>query len=188
MYLTLPTLYVGQEFLAVFLSTSEPTFENGSTRNPTKSMCDPYVFNTVITRAKSLVLGVGNPFLLLKTEKYMVELYGRRGKCWSEFLKSCLKHGTVDLPTLTNKDVQQNIKEKLKNLVKQPVKNAKLVESNSVQKEQPSRASALNLTPTNETLSQPHQSISEEIMPQLAEGMMYVRYVWNRDNSYCMFY
>ena len=171
------TSSVGQEFLAVFLSTSEPTFGNGSTRNPTKSMCDPYVFNTVITRAKSLVLGVGNPFLLLKTEKHMVELYGRRGKCWSEFLKSCLKHGTVDLPTLTNKDVQQNIKEKLKNLVKQPVKNAKLVESNSVQKEQPSTASALSLTPTNETLSQPHQSISKESMPQLGEGMMYIRYV-----------
>ena len=150
--------------------------ENGNTRNPTKSMCDPYVFNTVITRAKSLVLGVGNPFMLLKTEKHMVELYGRRGKCWSEYLKSCLKHGTVDLPTLSNKDVQQNIKEKLRNLVKRPINSAKVVESNSVQKEHPSRASGLNLT-TNEAPNQPHQSISKATIPQLAEGMMYIRYV-----------
>ena len=140
-------------------------------------MCDPYVFNTVITRARSLVLCVGNPFMLLKTEKHMVELYGRRGKCWSEYLKSCLKHGTVDLPTLSNKDVQQNIKEKLKMLVKQPIKNAKVLESSDVWKEQPSRMSALNLSPTNETLNQPHQSISKASIPQLAEGTMYIRYI-----------
>ena len=103
----------------------------------------------------------------------MVELYGRRGKCWSEYLKSCLKNGTVDLPTLKNKDVQQNIKEKLKILVKQPINSAKVVESNSVQKEQPSRASGINIT--NETLNQPHQSISKTSVTQLAEGMMYFR-------------
>ena len=114
--------------------------------------------------------------MLLKTEKHMVELYGKRGKCWSEYLKSCLKHGTVDLPTLSNKDVQQNIKEKLKMLVKQPIKNAKVVESD-VWKEQPSRMSALNLTPTNETLNQAHQSISKASIPQLAEGTMYIRYI-----------
>ena len=165
------TSSVGQEFLAVFLSTSEPTLEDGSTRNPTKSMCDPYVFNTVITRAKSLVLGVGNPFLLLKTEKHMVELYGRRGKCWSEFLKSCLKHGTVDLPTVGNQDLQQSIKEKLKHLVKEPSNTAKTGECNRVQKKQPRTASTLNVTPLNkappdETLYQPHQRAPITSVPQ----------------------
>ena len=167
----LPTLYAGQEFLAVFLSTSEPTLANGSTRNPTKSMCDPYVFNTIITRAKSLVLGVGNPFLLLKIEKQMVELYGKRGKCWSEFLKSCLKHGTVDLPTVGNKDLQQSIKEKLKKLAKEPSKTAKTVECNSVQNKQPRTASTLNVTPPNkappnETLHQHHQRAPITSVPQ----------------------
>ena len=101
----------------------------------------------------------------------MVELYGRRGKCWSEFLKSCLKHGTVDLPTFGNKDLQQSIKERLKNLVKEPQEAAKTVEYNSVQKKQSRTASTLNVTPPNkappnETLHQPHQRASITSVPQ----------------------
>lgn len=79
----------------MFLNTSEPVWEDGSTRNPTKSICDPFVFNTVLTRAKALVVCVGNPFNLLRSEQHMVKKYGNRGKCWSEFLKCCLQHNTL---------------------------------------------------------------------------------------------
>ncbi len=85
----------GQEFVAVFLNTSEPIWEDGSTRNPTKSICDPFVFNTVLTRAKALVVAVGNPFTLLRSEQHMVETYGQKGRCWSEFLKCCLQNNTL---------------------------------------------------------------------------------------------
>ncbi len=54
----------------------------------TKSFCDPYVFNTAITRAKSLVIAVGNPFLLLNMEKSFVRIYGseHNAHCWSTYL------------------------------------------------------------------------------------------------------
>ena len=94
-------LFLGGQFRAVFVSTSEPTeaLADGSVApsNPTKSICDPFVLNTVITRAQSLVVCVGNPFLLLRLEQSMVRKYGDRGKCWSHYLKACLDHDTVQL-------------------------------------------------------------------------------------------
>ena len=97
---------IGCQFRAVFVSTSEPTevLADGSVApsNPTKSICDPFVFNTVITRAQSLVVCVGNPFLLLRLEQSMVRRYGDRGKCWSHYLKACLDHDTVDCSSVQN--------------------------------------------------------------------------------------
>ena len=89
-------IILGHEFRALFLSTSEPTDEDGATCNPTKSLCDCYVFNTVITRAQSLVVTVGNPFMLLRMERHMVLKYGEKGKCWSKYLKFCLDNHTFD--------------------------------------------------------------------------------------------
>lgn len=89
---------IGQEFPAVFLSTTEPIDQDGNTLNPTKSPCDRYVFNTVLTRAKSLVVVVGSPRVLLNTEQHMVKLYGDKGRCWSLYLKICLEHGTLKIP------------------------------------------------------------------------------------------
>ena len=86
---------LGHEFKALFLSTSEPTDKDGATRNPTKSICDRYVFITAITRAQSIVVAVGNPFMLLRIERHMVQKYGEKGKCWSNYLKLCLDHGTL---------------------------------------------------------------------------------------------
>lgn len=89
---------IGREFQAVFLSTSELVHEDGSSRNPVRSLCDPYVFNTAITRAKSLVVSVGNPFLLLKMENKMAQFYGQEhnAHCWSTYLNLCLHRGTVE--------------------------------------------------------------------------------------------
>ena len=111
----------GHEFRALFLSTSEPTWKNGETRNPTKSICDRYVFNTAITRARSLVVSVGNPFMLLKTEGHMIRKYGEEGKCWSQYLKTCLDNGTLSIHSSLglSRTQQQACIERLKRLVEE---------------------------------------------------------------------
>ena len=115
----------GREFRAIFLSTSEPTQEDGETCNPTKSICDPYVFNTAITRAQSLVVSVGNPFILLREEQHMVKRYGNRGKCWSTYLQFCLEHDTLSIdPSLkVSRAEEQRLLEKLQELVGEQVPN-----------------------------------------------------------------
>ena len=78
----------GREYRAVFISTLEATTTDGSALDPTKSICDQYVFNTVITRAESLIVCVGNPFLLFSIEKctQKFKIY-----CWREYVKRCLE-------------------------------------------------------------------------------------------------
>ena len=87
---------LGNEYCALVLSTAEPLREDGYPAiDASKSLCNPYVFNTAITRAESLVVAVGNPFLLLKTEKHMVDDYKHKGKCWSNFLRHCIENNTI---------------------------------------------------------------------------------------------
>ena len=83
--------YIGREYRAVFLCTSEPVLEDGSTANPTKSICDKFVFNTVITRAQSLVVAVGNPYRLFDIEEKNPNGAG----CWKEYVTQCFKKYTV---------------------------------------------------------------------------------------------
>ena len=78
--------YTGREFRAVFISALEATTQSGAARNPTTSICNQYVFNTIITRAQSLVVCVGNPFLLLS-----IESHTDQKQCWIEYLKRCLE-------------------------------------------------------------------------------------------------
>ena len=87
-------MILGREFQILFLSTWETTFPDGSTRNPIESLCNPFVFNSAITRAQALIVSVGNPFLLLKIEKHMIEKYGIKAKCWSTYFKFCLNYET----------------------------------------------------------------------------------------------
>ena len=98
MYIPHCFLPIGQEYHSLYISTCEPTEEDGNTRNPTKSICDPFVFNTAITRAKSLVVSFGNPYLLLAIEEHMVRKYGRIGKCWSTYIMECLMRGSFIIP------------------------------------------------------------------------------------------
>ena len=71
--------------------------EKCATRDPVKSLCDQYVFNTVITRACSLVVAIGNPFRLMKIEEMGshdqdVDLSaGKKKKCWQTFIFHCLQ-------------------------------------------------------------------------------------------------
>ena len=67
--------------------------------NPTKSICDQYVFNTIITRAQSLVVCVGNPFLLFSTEKSTLSMSKSTPSiyCWREYVKRCLETSSLQL-------------------------------------------------------------------------------------------
>ena len=102
-------LTLGREFRAIFISTLEKTEDDGSTSNSTKSICDRYVFNTVITRAQSLVVCVGNPFLLFSIEK----LSGYKIHCWREYVKRCLEASTLSLALLSNETGVQDSVHKL---------------------------------------------------------------------------
>ena len=64
---------------------------DGVISNPTKSLVTPRIFNTVLSRSKSLVVAVGNPFSLLKSE----ETLKHPEKCWKSYLKLCLERKTL---------------------------------------------------------------------------------------------
>ena len=150
----------GREFRALFLSTSEPTKKNGETCNPTKSICDRYVFNTAITRARSLVVSVGNPFMLLKTERHMIRKYGEKGKCWSQYLKTCLDNGTLIIHSSLrlSRAQQQACMEKLRRLVEDrlavPKSSPSRTKVNQVRRrsqEEPSASVAATAVPERKT-------------------------------------
>ncbi len=90
--------FVGQEFQVLFMSTTEPVDDKGNTIAPTKSPCDPFVFNSVLTRSKSLVVAVGSPMALLGIEKHMVMQYGKKAHCWSSYMRLCLERNTFIIP------------------------------------------------------------------------------------------
>ena len=83
----------GRQYRAIFLCTSEPVLEDGSTANPTKSICDRSVFNTVITRAQSLVVAVGNPFRLFGIEEKCTNGAG----CWKEYVRNCMQCRSLEV-------------------------------------------------------------------------------------------
>lgn len=85
----------GQEFRAVLVSTSEPIGSDGMPLCESRSIWNPLVLNTILSRAKSCVVAMGNPFLLMNMEQYMVTKYGESGHCWSHFLRVCLEHDTL---------------------------------------------------------------------------------------------
>lgn len=87
-------IYAGREFRAVFIGTSDITSPEGKPLNPTKTMFDPRILNTSVTRSKSLVVAVGNPYLVLHMEKQMTADLSDKAKCWSHFMKQCLECNT----------------------------------------------------------------------------------------------
>ena len=107
-------LTLGREFKALFISTVECVHDGFKSANPTKSFCNRYVFNTALTRAQSLVVVAGNPFLLLKVEAAMPEPMG----CWRAYLRRCIDHNTFIVPEhFVNRDT---VLTEVKQLMEQP--------------------------------------------------------------------
>ena len=104
------------------MSTVESLDSTGCPFNPTKSLCCPSVFNTAITRAKSLIVAVGNPYVLMHTE---MKMQGNEHRCWAEYLQRCFKTKTV----LAREGIDIAAIEELQQFV-----DAKLRESVPVQK------------------------------------------------------
>ena len=101
---------LGREFRAIFVSTTEATDENGCCKNPTKSMTDQFVFNTVVTRAQSLVVCVGNPYFLCRLE----ESTKPGQKHWSTYINYCLDCETF---AIHNSNLGQMENERLQNFL-----------------------------------------------------------------------
>ena len=66
-----------------------------------KSICDPYMFNTIITRPKSLFFVVGNPFRLHKIQQKMPD----SPACWLEYLYQCWEGGSLLLSAKLREDL-----------------------------------------------------------------------------------
>ena len=78
----------------------------------------------MLTRAKSLVVVVGNPLTLLRTEEHMVRKYGVSAKCWSNFLHFCLAKQTFYVPdnVLKSTEKQTQFKRSLALKVQEKIK------------------------------------------------------------------
>ena len=100
----------GCEFMAVFLGTCETTDEKGVPKNLTKTIINRYVFNAVVTRARYLVVAVGNPLQLLDKEEKMCQmnLQDRRFQCWKEYIRRCIECRSFHLPKGVKKDEVEN--------------------------------------------------------------------------------
>ena len=88
------TYLTGQEYSLLFISTVEGLEPSGRPFDVVKSFCHPAVFNTAITRSKSLVVAVGNPIVLMMSEATMNEPKW----CWREFITRCPNKDTFIIP------------------------------------------------------------------------------------------
>ena len=91
------------------MSTVESLESTGRPFDLLKSFCHPALFNTAITRAKSLVVAVGNPLVLMMSEAIIDEPKW----CWREFISRCLEHKTF----ISCKDVFCRIERQFYNLL-----------------------------------------------------------------------
>jgi superfamily I DNA and/or RNA helicase/exoribonuclease R len=119
----------GREFEAVFLSTSEPTGPDGTPKNITKSTCSQYVFNTVLTRAKSLVVCVGNPFVLMRSEEHL----NNENSCWKSYIRRCIICKTFKVPeNESNSSMNEDILLELEKIVFSPIKIAQPTKEDTI--------------------------------------------------------
>uniref|UniRef100_A0A1X7UNX9 RNB domain-containing protein n=1 Tax=Amphimedon queenslandica TaxID=400682 RepID=A0A1X7UNX9_AMPQE len=117
----------GCEYEAIFLSTAEPTTKEGKSKNPTKTPCSQYVFNTALTRAKSLVVCAGNPFLLMTIEESM----GNECSCWKEYIRRCILSKTFVVPSQLQDEASQSVvHDRIKMLQKMVFKLSPVIATN----------------------------------------------------------
>ena len=77
------------------------------------SVVSERTFNTVLTRAKSLFVAVGNPFYLLDAEEALVASGVQKSYCWREYLKTCADRGAVIFPESCNLGEHRKLFERL---------------------------------------------------------------------------
>ena len=73
-----------------------------------KSICNEYVFNTVITRAQSLVFSAGNPFLLQRMGSQF------ETNCWSEYIQRCIQCQSLILPDVLSEEELERLPEQVR--------------------------------------------------------------------------
>ena len=100
--------YAGEEFCAVFLSTCEPTDHEGRPQDLVKSICNEYVFNTVVTRAQSLVFSAGNPFLLQQMGTHF------KTNCWAEYIQRCIQCQSLVTPDVLSEEELERLPEQVR--------------------------------------------------------------------------
>ena len=101
----------GYEFAAVFLSTIEPTNDKGEPYDPVRNMSNELVFNTIMTRARSLIYCVGNPFTLCQIgEKYGIN-------CWKAYLQRCVQCETLQFEIAAKKSEIEVAAKEVKSMV-----------------------------------------------------------------------
>ena len=87
----------------MFLCTTEPyTSSPGGQPAPKAdaigtSIVNRRVFNTVLTRARTLFVAIGNPFYLMQAEAKAPTELGA-GLCWKEYLRKCIENDSIELP------------------------------------------------------------------------------------------
>ena len=109
-YHCLNFVHIGLEYRAVFLCTSEPVNKDCTPFDPVKSLCDPRVFNTIITRSQSLVIAVGNPFRLMKIEEKM---HNADEQCWLSYFQRCWESDTLVISNELNQNGHNDISDAL---------------------------------------------------------------------------
>ena len=109
---------IGLEFRVVFLSAHEPRgYEDSGKLLPCLdvggTVVNERVFNTMITRTKSLFVTVGNPFYLLDAEENLVTAGSQTTLCWREFLKTCIDHNAIAYPENCSPDQRTDLLERV---------------------------------------------------------------------------
>ena len=88
----------------------EPLKDGKNEEYLTKSLFNNFVFNTAITRAKSLVVAVAKPLELLDFEDKYINAKDKI-KCWHEYLQLCVERDTVK--NLSQPQIQKEVIKRL---------------------------------------------------------------------------
>ena len=102
----------------VFLCTTEPYFKAANGQVAPKpdaigtSIVNKRVFNTVLTRARTLFVAIGNPFYLMQAEGNASSELGA-GICWKEYLRKCIESDSIELPPHYSERERQALLEKV---------------------------------------------------------------------------
>lgn len=125
------------------MSTVEAIDVSSCSFNPTKSLCTDSVFNTAITRAKSLIVAVGNPYILMRTEKMekKKKQQDSNRQCWAEYLHRCFEMETIVAEGIAQNAIK-DLKEFVESRLERPVQECKKTKEEEEEEEKARSKSA----------------------------------------------